>query len=117
MQRSLPDLRLVHPIVGRGRRGGTSRRWYEGQVGPLSLGHRRVDPYSSQLLQMLILLIVPNDVNCSVSAREAVLDERQKYAILFLRAVEERAEVPNFAKFSLGKENRRSCPAHLMPLH
>ena len=55
------------------------------------LGHRRVDPYSSQLLQMLILLVVPNDVNCSVSAREAVLDERQTYAILFLRAVEERA--------------------------
>jgi hypothetical protein len=64
---------------------------------------------------MVATLIRIHDVNRLVATLEAVLNERKQHAILFIVAVEKRADMANFAEFGAGKGN--GCSLHGVFLH
>jgi hypothetical protein len=77
---------------------------------PTLLGGRRVDPYRSQTVQVVVTLIWIDNVNRLVATVEPVLDERKQHAIFLLVTVEERTYMACFAKLGAGKRNRcRAC--------
>src|SRR6266481_4925995 len=75
---------------------------------PTLLGGRRINPYSSQTSQMIMMLRRIYDVNCLVATFEAVLYERKQHAILFVVAVKKRADMTYFAELGASKGNWRS---------
>jgi hypothetical protein len=58
------------------------------------------------------MLIRIYDVNRPVSARETIFNEREQYAVFFVVAVEECADVPRFIELRTCKGHRRSVFLH-----
>ena len=79
---------------------------------PAPLGGGRVDSYRSQPLQMVTALIRINDVHGLVATLESVLNERKQHAILFVVAIEKRADMTYFAERGAGKGNGCRGPLH-----
>src|SRR5882672_7590141 len=71
----------------------------------------RIDPDRRQALQMILVLVRVDDVNRSVAAREAVLDERQQHPVFLVVAVEKRADMACVAELRAGQRN--GCGAFL----
>ena len=63
-------------------------------------------PYRRQSLQMVAMLIRINDVNRLIATLESLFNERKQHAILFLVAIEERADMAYFAELAAGKGYR-----------
>jgi hypothetical protein len=63
-------------------------------------------------LQMVVTLIRINDMNRLVATLEAVLYEGKQHTILFVGAIEKRADMTCFAELGAGQGNGRSDPLH-----
>ncbi len=62
------------------------------------LSSDRVDAHGSQSLEVVVMLIRVNDVDCLVAASESVPHKRKQDAIPFVGTVEESTDVPCLAK-------------------
>jgi hypothetical protein len=72
----------------------------------------RIDPSFGQALQMVGVLIRIHDMDGFVATLEPVLYERKQYSVLFLVAIEKRADMTRFAELRTGKGNGYRDPFH-----
>jgi hypothetical protein len=66
-------------------------------------GGDRVDAFGSQSLEVIVMLIGVNDVDCPVAAGESVLNKRKQDTISFVGAVKEGTDMPYLAELGAGE--------------
>jgi hypothetical protein len=69
------------------------------------LRSRRIDPCLNQALEVVLTLIRIDDMNCLMPTLESVFYEWQQNPILFVWAVEERADVTRLVDLGTSKRN------------
>src|SRR5580658_6696414 len=76
------------------------------------LGGRRIDACRSQALQMIVTLPWIYHMDGFIATLKSVLYEWPQHAVLFVVAVEKRADVTYLAQLGAGKGNRRHGLLH-----